>query len=70
MIDKLTKMKASLFVAVFAIIAGFGMLILLLFIEVPNSNKDIFNSSLNFVLGATTAGAVSYLWNYKKPDDK
>ena len=47
-------------------VLSFAFMFLLLFVKVPDSNKDLVNTTLGFVLGSFAAGVAGYYFGASK----
>ena len=64
--SKWEKMKTANVVAG-VIIGLFGLITMFLFfVEIPEGNKDILNTTISFFMGTGVAGVVYYLFGYKR----
>lgn len=64
--DKLNKLSAQLSIAFMVILFGFIFLFTLLFVKVPEANKDLVHTLIGVVLGGTLVPAVGFLYTTNK----
>jgi len=60
------KMKTANIVAFLFVIFCFGFVYLLVYKEVPSSNKDLINFLAGILFGTGLGGVVYWLYNYRK----
>ena len=69
-LKSITKIKITDIIAFLIVILSFGFLYLLLFVKIPDNNKDITNVAIGFVLGSFVAGVSGFYFGASKKDEK
>jgi hypothetical protein len=62
------KSKTQNIVAFMALVFMFSFLTLLIFVEIPASNRDIVNILITLIFPPLLASVIWYLFNYRKLD--
>ena len=62
------KTKTQNIVAFMALVFMFSFLTLLLFVEIPDKNRDIVNILVTLLFPSLTGGVLWYLYSYKRKD--
>lgn len=60
------KLKTANIVSVIVALMSYCVLFFLMFVEIPNNNRDLFSFLSGFIFSSFVAGAVFYLFNYRK----
>lgn len=66
----LSKIKIANTIAVVHSLGVFGVFFMLIKVDIPPSNKDIFNSLASSVLPLSVAGVMYYVFGYKKKSEE
>ena len=67
-LSNLVKIKITDLLALIITFASFGFLFALLWVKIPDSNKDITNITIGFVLGSFVAGVAGFYFGASKKD--
>lgn len=68
--SKFLKLKTANIAAILCIIFSHVCALLLFFVPVPSTNKDLLNFMMGYLLATGMAGAIYYLFNYKKTSEE
>ena len=68
-LNNIVKIKITDLLALLITVGSFGFLYALLFVKIPDSNKDITNITIGFVLGSFVAGVAGFYFGASKKDE-
>ena len=68
-LNNIVKIKITDLLALIITIGSFGFLYALLWIKIPDTNKDITNITIGFVLGSFVAGVAGFYFGASKKDE-
>lgn len=64
--NKITSKDIRNILAVITFLGSFAILTLLIFVPIPEGNKDVLNVSIGIVLGGALGGAAGYYFGASK----
>jgi hypothetical protein len=65
-----TKVRTANIISVLVVFFCFGLLWSLMMVEIPESNRDVFNFLSGIVVSQLIRGVNSNMFNYKKSDEE
>ena len=66
--DRFIKGEIINILAIVVVIGCFITLLIMMFKEVPQSNKDIVNNAISFMLGSAMTGVIGYYFGASKKE--